>query len=82
VFQHLAADADIEYVMIDRTIVQAQHCVGADARVLDPLPQAGETAVFPPRGVPFAVSCDRHLLRGDRAELSRRHPARRQHRLA
>src|SRR5215213_5675753 len=54
VFQHLAADADNEYAMIDSTIVRAhQHAAGAPKKPARTKPSAAARAGFQPRSTPW-----------------------------
>src|SRR6185312_554788 len=54
VFQHLAADADQEYAMIDSTIVRAhQHAAGAPTKQGPTRRSAAARAGCPPRSTPW-----------------------------
>src|ERR1700758_5669802 len=56
VFQHLAADADNEYAMIDSTIVRAhQHSAGAQKKSVRTRRSAARAAGRAPRSTPWSM---------------------------
>jgi len=56
IFQHLAADADNEYAMIDSTIVRAhQHSAGAQKKLARTRRSAARAADWAPRSMPSST---------------------------
>ena len=56
IFQHLAADADNEYAMLDSTIVRAhQHSAGAQKKTAKTKRSAARAADWAPRSIPWSM---------------------------
>ena len=56
IFQHLAADADNEYAMIDSTIVRAhQHSAGAEKKMVRTRSSGARAADRAPRSTPWST---------------------------
>src|ERR1019366_2569601 len=56
IFQHLAADADNEYAMIDSTIVRAhQHSAGAKKKPARTRRSGGRAADWAPKPIPWSM---------------------------